>query len=46
MIESRNPEKCYYCDKPAEYNDLVGTIEEGFSVAGVCTKHIRQYGLS
>jgi|LauGreDrversion4_2_1035121.scaffolds.fasta_scaffold186101_3 hypothetical protein len=46
MIESRSPEKCHYCDKPAEYNDLVGSKEDGFFVSGVCKKHVKQYGLS
>ncbi len=40
MIESREPEKCYYCDKVAEYNDLVDEI---LSVAGVCKQHYKNY---
>ena len=46
MIESRDQEKCYDCENVAEYNDLVGTQAEGFSVTGVCKKHIKQYGLA
>lgn len=42
MIAMRPPEKCYYCDNDAEYNDLVGE-KNNFSVAGVCKKHVKNY---
>jgi hypothetical protein len=44
MIDSRSPEKCHYCNNVAEYNDLVGSKEEGFSVSGVCKLHVKAYG--
>ena len=35
---------CYYCDKPAEYNDVV--VEDlVYSMSSVCKKHLRM-GLS
>jgi len=40
MIASRVPEKCYYCDSKAEYNQLVGATPEEFTVSGVCKKHL------
>ena len=43
MLTKREPEKCYYCNKPAEYNDLVGS-EGNYSVAGVCSDHVQNYG--
>ena len=39
MIESRKPEKCYYCDKKAEYNQLVED-SASFVVSGVCKDHL------
>ena len=35
-------QKCFYCDKTAEYNDLV---KEGdnYVVTGVCKKHSTNY---
>ena len=35
-------QKCFYCDKVAEYNDLV---KEGdnYVVTGVCKKHATRY---
>jgi hypothetical protein len=37
-------DQCYYCDTPAEYNDVV--VEDlVYSVSGVCKKHLRM-GLS
>ena len=38
MIESRNEEKCYYCENEGEYNQLVGE-ENNYVVASVCKKH-------
>jgi hypothetical protein len=38
MIDSRPPEKCHYCDKTAEYNDLAD-----FAVVGVCKQHVKNY---
>jgi hypothetical protein len=37
-------DQCYYCDKPAKYNDIV--VEDlVYSVSGVCKSHLRM-GLS
>lgn len=41
-METRNPEKCYYCNEPAKYNDLVSDGKFYF-VTGVCSKHIKNY---
>lgn len=37
-------EKCFYCDKPAEYNDLV-KVGLVYSMSSVCKAHLRM-GLS
>jgi hypothetical protein len=42
MIDSRPPEKCYYCNNAAEYSDIVGEPEAYF-VASVCKKHVANY---
>jgi hypothetical protein len=38
-------DRCYYCDKPAEYNDVVEVTEFNFTVSGVCKNHV-EVGLS
>lgn len=38
MIESRPIEKCYYCNKNAEFNQLVGE-PDNYIVSGVCKDH-------
>ena len=42
MIAMRPNEKCYYCEKDAEYNDLVSE-DNNFFVTGVCKKHVKNY---
>ena len=42
MMETREPEKCHYCDRKAEYNDLASEGEY-FIVTGVCSKHVKNY---
>jgi hypothetical protein len=39
MIETRNEEKCHYCDKDGQYTQLVGE-DPHFCVALVCKKHL------
>ena len=41
-METREPEKCYYCENKAEYNDLAYEGEY-FFVTGVCSKHVKNY---
>ncbi len=40
MIESRDPEKCYYCESDGEYNQLVGQ-EPNWFMGAVCKKHVK-----
>jgi hypothetical protein len=39
MIAMRSVEKCYYCENPAEFTQLVGEHPDEFAVSGVCKKH-------
>lgn len=36
-------ETCYYCNNPAEFNDIAPN-GENYVVAGVCLKHLKNYG--
>jgi hypothetical protein len=38
-------DRCYFCEDPAEYNDIVEVSETNFTVSGVCKKHLKM-GLS
>jgi hypothetical protein len=38
-------EKCYFCDRQAEYDQTVSIDESIYTVAGVCKNHLRM-GLS
>lgn len=42
MLQKREPEKCFYCDRPAEYNDLVDD-NGAYTVTGVCKVHVAHY---
>lgn len=38
-------ESCHFCDREAEYDQLVTLDESSYTVSGVCKKHLRM-GLS
>ena len=40
MIESRDKEKCHYCNDAAEYSQLVGNEADGYFMSVVCAKHV------
>lgn len=37
---SRDKEKCYYCDKPGEWSQLVGDTPDEYAVSWVCKDHV------
>jgi hypothetical protein len=42
MLEKREPEKCFYCNNVAEYNDIVDD-NGAWAVSGVCSVHAAKY---
>lgn len=41
-MDTTEIEKCHYCNRKAEYNDLASE-KDHFVVAGVCPKHVKNY---
>lgn len=45
MMTTTTIELCHYCNNKAEFNDLAA-MDNKFIIAGVCPKHLKNYGVS